>query len=67
MNNDWIYLDEQMPEPFSFVIATIETKYDKWVEIVCFDGKHFKLDGRGKTENVIAWMKKPEPAKNKKV
>lgn len=56
-----------MPEPFSFVIATIETKYDKWVEIVCFDGKHFKLDGRGKTENVIAWMKKPEPAKNKKV
>lgn len=66
MNENWIYPHEQLPEPMSFVLATIETKYDKWVEIVCYDGRYFILNDRGITENVIAWMKKPEPAECKK-
>lgn len=66
MNNNWIYPHEQLPEPESFVLATIKTEHDTWVEIVFFDGKHFHLPGRDKTDNVIAWMKKPEPAESQK-
>lgn len=61
MIDEWIYSPE-LPEPFSFVLATIESKQDKWVEIVGFDGKNFQLPGRGHTHNVIAWMKVPDPA-----
>lgn len=62
----WTYLYEGPPRPESFVLATIETEHDKWVEEVFYDGKHFHLPGRDKTDNVIAWMKIPEPAERKK-
>jgi hypothetical protein len=61
-NKDWIYPNESLPEPFTFVLATIETEHDKWVEEVGYNGTSFELPGRGITCNVIAWMPKPEPA-----
>ena len=62
-DKDWIKPSDQLPEPWSCVLATIESPDDKWVEIVGFDDKgNWQLPGRPNTTFVIAWMKLPEPA-----
>lgn len=62
MADNWKYPPGELPEPYTFVLATIETEHDRWVEIVGFDGIEFQLPGRGKTHLVIAWMEIPKPA-----
>lgn len=60
----WIDVADMLPKPLTFVLATIETDHETWVEIVGFDGRKFQLPGREKaTPRVTAWMYVLEPYK----
>lgn len=61
MNDSWICIDEKLPEPHSFVLATLQTLHDRWVEIVGFGTITFTLPGRGRTIHVTHWMPIPQP------
>jgi len=50
---------EDLPEPYSQVLAVIQTLHDRWIEIIGFEKNHFYLPGRGRTLNVAFWMPLP--------
>lgn len=60
--NNWLSFPENKPEQFSWVLVTVKSPVDKWVEIACFDGENFQLAGRGDTTFVTHWMPIPAPA-----
>lgn len=65
MNNDnWLKYPEHVPKNYSWVLATISTHVDTWVETVAFFDGNFELPGRGLTKHVTHWMPIPEPAKS---
>ncbi len=59
---DWISIDDKSPENYSFVLATIQSPIDKWVEIVGFCNGVYELPARGRTDFVTHWMPIPKPA-----
>lgn len=59
----WLNYPEFKPDNYSFVLATITSPLDTWVEIVGYvDGK-FQLPGRDNTNFVTHWMQIPSPKK----
>ena len=62
MKENWISVALRLPDEFTFVLATIESPDDKWVEIVGFASGKFQLPGRNTTELVTHWMPIPNPA-----
>jgi hypothetical protein len=61
---EWLKYPENVPENYTWVIATLKTPYEIFVENVVYHDGHFILPGRGYTEFVTHWMPIPEPAKN---
>ena len=59
---EWISVKEKYPENYSFVLATIKTDFDCWVEIVGFADGIYTLPGRGASFLVTHWMPIPLPA-----
>jgi hypothetical protein len=60
--NNWLSFPENKPEQYSWVLVTVKSPTDKWVEMAGFDGDKFQLQGRGDTTFVTHWMTIPEPA-----
>jgi hypothetical protein len=60
--SNWLSFPENKPDQFSWVLVTIKSPVDKWVEMAGFDGKKFQLPGRGDTTFVTHWMPIPPPA-----
>ena len=60
--SDWISVNLERPKPYTFVLATVVSKYESWVEIVGFNGNEFQLPGRDKPGGIVVyWMPLPEP------
>jgi len=60
--SNWLSFPENKPEKFSWVLVTVKSPVDKWVEMAGFDGEKFQLPGRGDTTFVTHWMSIPSPA-----
>jgi Protein of unknown function (DUF551) len=59
----WIPVSEQLPKDLTFVLVTVKTDFDIWVEIMCYLGNgKFSLWPGITNDNVTHWMSKPEPA-----
>lgn len=61
INSQWMSISDFLPENSTFVLASISTEIDSWVEIVGFFNNDFQLPGRGLTKNVTHWMQLPKP------
>ena len=59
---EWLVYPENKPKNDTFVLATVNTTKETWVEIVGYSEGYFQLPGRGKTTLVTHWMPLPEPA-----
>lgn len=59
---EWISVLNKTPKDFTFVLATINSGDDKWVEIVGYNCGSFELPARGNTSYVTHWMEIPKPA-----
>lgn len=61
MDKEWKLPENEKPEEYSFVLATIETPTDRWVDIVAFGTDKFVFPGiNTNVQRVIAWMEKPD-------
>jgi len=60
--SNWLSFPENKPEQYSWVLVTVKSPVDKWVEMAGFDGEKFQLPGRGDTTFVTHWMPIPSPA-----
>ena len=60
--SNWLLFPENKPEQYSWVLVTVKSPIDKWVEMAGFDGEKFQLPSRGDTEYVTHWMPIPPPA-----
>jgi hypothetical protein len=63
--DNWISYPENKPEKYSWVLVTVKSPTDKWVEMAGFDGEKFQLPGRDATTLVTHWMPIPGPANEK--
>jgi hypothetical protein len=61
----WISVESKLPEDYSFVLATLQTLHDRWVEVLGFGTLTFILPGRGRTVHVSHWMPLPQPPLNR--
>lgn len=59
---DWISVNERLPEQYSFVMATVRTDNGTWVEIAGFGISSFFLPGRGTSSSITHWKPIPNPA-----
>jgi len=59
----WKPFPEHKPNHYSFVLVTLKSPTNTWVEIAGFCEDTFDLAGRGKTNFVTAWAEIPEPYK----
>lgn len=60
--SNWLPFPETKPDQYDWVLVTVESPVNKWVEIAGFDGDKFQLPGRGDTTFVTHWMPIPPPA-----
>ena len=60
-NKDWIDINSQNPDKYTFVLATLKSSTATWVEIVGYGVGRFQLPGRGDTNYVTHWMPIPRP------
>ena len=60
--SNWLSFPENIPEKYSWVLVTIKSPMDRWVEMAGFDGEKFQLPARGDTSFVTHWMPIPAPA-----
>lgn len=58
----WKSYPDNKPEAYSWVLVTLQSPTDKWVEIAGFDGINFQLPGREDTWFVTHWAPIPDPA-----
>ena len=63
-NEKWIPVTSSLPDDLTWVLATVSSPNDKWVDIVGFACGKFHLPGRGDTNFVTHWMPLPDPAKD---
>lgn len=59
----WVSVKERLPDPLTFVLATLKSNSDEWVEIAGYDGNSWDLPGRDKTSFVTHWQPLPQPLK----
>ena len=60
--SNWLSFPENKPKQYAWVLVTVKSPIDKWVEMAGFDGEKFQLPGRGDTTFVTHWMPIPAPA-----
>lgn len=60
--NGWISVEDSLPEDYSWVLVSLKSPHDIWVEMAGFSNGFFLLPGRDTTNFVTHWMPLPSPA-----
>ena len=58
----WLSFPENKPSQYSWVLVTVKSPVDKWVEMAGYADGKFQLPGRGDSDFVTHWMPIPAPA-----
>lgn len=58
----WISVKDNLPKEYDWVLVSLHSPEDDWVEMAGFSGGMFILPIRGTTTYVTHWMPIPSPA-----